>query len=277
MFSKEDEAIIREAVGAHTARIDTFLNGIADYPSDRLEGIFLYDTIGYVTSFEPGARSKIGHDINHFSSYERNCYPEIPARSDLEVCARGRKRIMRSVLAEFGVVREQIDLYGVVQDNVHFLSMWNKWEHLVTAVSCVEPGKWLVSSQEDVLFRILLNVTRNGQQAIRYRFGGTNTEGKMRFECRETRGQTILDISDNGQGFNVLFEHINYRPTEEDILLADIIDKSRGVSGFNKVGLGGSGHGLGIMKHLGDIIGVTITVKNPRLIDGACVSLGFPG
>lgn len=284
--NKETEARVRQAANSYTTRIDAFLNRTANYPSlkEDIEELFYLQLER--AGFKTDAIARLAHDLLPILTYPlpngRGMPIERIPRRELELCARSRERIVGSMLADFGVSLTPVDIAGIVQDDIDFCNLKNEAARYTgrrvdptTVITSLESGRWVVSSQEDALFRIILNARRNSGKAIEAVHPEWQTGGKIGFEARTEDGRTVLDIIDNGCGFGRLFGRINYRPIEDEIPLRSIIQQSKGISGFERDGLEGTGHGLGIMQHFGDLLGITITVRNPKLADESRVSLIF--
>ncbi|MDO8638895.1 MAG: ATP-binding protein [Candidatus Daviesbacteria bacterium] len=279
----EEEIETRKLLTPYINRLDTFLKMESGYPfADEDE---IMDPISTFLCNSPffGQKyaNKLFHDLGHIVCYPINAQiiEGIPPRDFLETCAKGRKRIMQSVLTEFKTIFSLVDLSDIVNENMDIFNMWNKakWSgsHPINIISTLQTGEHIVSTEENALFRIILNAINNSEKAVTRKFKETKIEGQIKLYCRTETGKIVLDVYDNGIGFNSLLREIDYSPSGYEIPLSVLIEHSKGISGFTKMHLGGTGQGLGIMEHQAKLLGIEMFIVNPNMVDGSCISMKF--
>lgn len=292
MYLQVEEREIRGAVLAYTTPYNKFLEGTAEFPFNTTSlagrlGLLLnesptfgedynikfgHDLFGTLQSFPVNARGQFDR-----VRFEREGMGELTQEA-AEICARGIVRVINSVLLEYDFTPEPVDLAGVVNENIDIFNLWNKAEwtrHTQPAdvISGIERGLWIVQGQEDALFRVVLNAVNNSRKAIEARYK-LATIGKIEFGVRDKDGETVLDISDDGIGFS---RHIDPDSIlEPELPLTALVTDGRADSWFRQSGLGGTGHGLGIIQHLSGLMGAEVFIANPKLVDGSRLSIKFP-
>lgn len=193
-----------------------------------------------------------------------------------ELYAKVAGHVVGSIKQEIMPKMNTVDLAGLINEiKTLFDTNTSVFEKETRFLSSLSPGL-TVLSQDDVLFRIIYNLTRNSEKSIKLRHGESGKGGLVNFGARRTSDFILLDIADNGVGFGGLLKKINFQTNNNNIPLSEILNQSRGVSWFQEVGAGGFGKGLRICQHLTDLIGAKICIRNPNLTEGSLVSIHLP-
>lgn len=280
-----ETTLLKRRVSAYRAELDAFLAGKTEYPLlDRSnKAKKLVDAATSHPDLGPIYGTGLYHDFGNIDTLTTfsGRLGRVLNEDVLRACALGKRHIALSVLAEFGFKPQRVDLAAVIGEQRDFFDAYVGEGRLrpgsappIIVASMLPRGVHIISGQEDLTYRILLNASGNSVKSIRLR--QDDMPGSIVFGCESAGDRKRLDVLDNGIGFEHIFKDIMFDSNEEVIPLGDLLSFSNSRSGFARAGIEGTGSGLGIMNHLGSLVGAEVFIANPRFIEGSRVSINFP-
>lgn len=262
--------------------LDLYLTSKGPYPRKDEAAYQLAKILQTDPHFGADYASKLMHDLAPLSLYaiqlssvEQN-QKELSRK--LKIIAAARKRIINSVLAELIIEPKPVDLYIITQElqelfDIYWHTPWTEKIEHPTTLDIKIPKKTQVLGQEDIVFRILLNILKNSKKAINLRLLHKKTVGRIEIVFKPKKN--TLTIVDNGIGFGALFKDMKIQTKKSEIELSHIVKNDHAVSGFGKTVVGGTGRGLGIINHLSTLIGAEVLIANPKKVTGSRASIRF--
>lgn len=203
-------------------------------------------------------------------------------RNLLETFIAANRHMLLSVLQEFQTTLSSVDLTGIT-NNV--ANMMRRTRSNLTVNVDINPEASVVKSQEDLLFRVLFNLAKNGVKGIAATDRVVDdsdeivqiTPGQLRIDTERVDDKVAIEVEDSGVGFShhPFFTGRAIDPSRVYIPLEDVVGEKR-VSGFKQAGGEGSGRGLQIILKYARMTEGQAFVKHPDLSRGAVVRVELP-